>query len=146
QPSGKGEVRLFQTSDWKLVAVLRGHDDVVFSAHFSPDGTRLATASFDHSVCLWDAASHTKSKTLTGHSDFVYAVAFSPDGKKLASAGKDRIVNLIDIESGKNLFTLSGMENDIMTVAFSPDGKRVVSSGFEPALYWWNPATGEQLK
>jgi hypothetical protein len=146
QPSGKGEVRLFQTSDWKLLAVLRGHDDVVFSVAFSPKGDRLATASFDHTVCLWDVASHGKLKTYSGHSDFVYAVAFSPDGKKLASAGKDRVVCLIDVENGKSLFTFSGMENDIMTVAFSPDGKRVVSSGFEPALYWWNPVTGEQVK
>jgi hypothetical protein len=146
QPSGQGEVRLFQTSDWKLLNVLRGHDDVVFSVAFTPDGNRLATGSFDHTVGLWDVASHQKLKTYTGHSDFVYAVAFGPDGKKLASAGKDRIVRLVEIDTGKSLFTFSGMENDIMALAFSPDGKRVVSSGFETALYWWNTETGEQVK
>lgn len=146
QPSGKGEVRLFQTSDWKLINVLRGHEDVVFSLAFTPDGARLATGSFDHAVCLWDVASQQKLKTYTGHSDFVYAVAFSPDGKKLASAGKDRIVNLVETDTGKSLFTFSGMEEDVMAVAFHPGGKMVVSSGFERGIYWWDATTGERIK
>lgn len=146
QPSAKGDLRLYQVADWKLLAVLRGHDDVVFSMAFSHDGTRLVSASFDHTVRVWDVTSRQPLRSFTYHSDFVYAVAFSPDGKYLASAGKDRVVNLVNADSGKSVFTFSGMEQDVMALAYSPDGKSIVSSGFEAGIYWWNPTTGERAK
>jgi WD40 repeat protein len=146
QPSAKGDLRLYQVSDWKLLATLRGHDDVVFSLAFSPDGQQLASASFDHTVRLWNVQSHESLKSYGHHSDFVYAVAFSPSGKQLASASKDRTVQLFDVQTGKSVFTFSGMDQDVMAVAFSTDGKTVVSSGFEPGIYWWNAMTGEKIK
>lgn len=145
QPSAKGDLRLYQTSDWKLIATLRGHDDVVFSLAFSPDGKQLASASFDNSVRLWDAHSYVPMKEYHHHSDFVYAVAFSPNGKQIVSASKDRTVALVDVETGKTAFTFSGMEQDVMAVAFHPDGKSVISSGFEPGVFWWNAQTGERI-
>src|SRR5262249_31799025 len=81
QPSAKGDLRLFQVDGWNLLGTLPGHDDVVFSVAFSPDGKRLASASFDKTVRLWDVAGRKVERVLSGHSDFVYAVAFSPDGK-----------------------------------------------------------------
>lgn len=145
QPSAKGDLRLYQTSDWKLLATLRGHDDVVFSIAFTPDGAQLASASFDQSVKLWDVKSHTMIREYHHHSDFVYAVAFSPDGKQLVSSSKDRTIALVDVATGKSVFTFSGMEQDVMAVAFHPEAKSVVSSGFESNLYLWNPQTGERL-
>jgi WD40 repeat protein len=145
QPSAKGDLRLYQVVDWKLLATLTGHDDVVFSIAFHPDGKRLASGSFDKTVRIWDLVSHKTVSTLSGHSDFVYSVAFNPDGKWLVSASKDRSVKLIETDTGKSRFTFS-LDDDVLTVAVSPDGKSVVSSGFQTALYWWDPGTGQRVR
>ena len=53
---------------------------------FSPDGRRLASAGWDRTVKVWDAATGQEALTLTGHTEPVWSVAFSPDGRRLASA------------------------------------------------------------
>jgi WD40 repeat protein len=146
QPSAKGDLRIYQTSDWKLLAALGGHQDTVFSVAFSPDGKCLASASFDKTVRLWNVSNFKLERTFTHHSDFVYSVAFSPDGLWLASASKDRSVKTVDTNTGNSRFTFSGMEQDVLAVAVSPDGKTVVSAGLEPALHWWNSQTGERVR
>ena len=146
KPSAKGDLRLFTVSDWKLKAVLPGHEDVVAGVSFRHDSKKLASASYDRTVRVWDVESGKVERTLTSHSDFVHAVAFTPDGKHLVSGSKDRSARLAESNTGKGKLTFGDREDDVLGVAVHPDGKSVVVSGREPALMWWNPETGVKIR
>src|SRR5206468_2400013 len=113
QPSARGDLRLFDTREWKLVASLGGHLDTVSCVSWNPNGSQLVSASFDKTVRLWDVKSKAVLHTFTGHSDFVYAVAFSPKGDWYATASKDKTGRIVDAASGKGVLTLNGMEQEV---------------------------------
>ncbi|MGH8904827.1 MAG: WD40 repeat domain-containing protein, partial [Egibacteraceae bacterium] len=67
----------------------------VYGVAFNPDGTRIATASDDQTVRLWDTATGAPAgQPLTGHTDWVRGVAFNPDGTRIATASDDQTVRL----------------------------------------------------
>jgi WD40 repeat protein len=78
------------------VTVLRGHRGHTTAVAFSPDGSRIATASEDRTVRVWVAADGQEIVTLAGHTDIVRGVAFTGDGRALVSGGWDKTVRVWD--------------------------------------------------
>ena len=57
----------------------------MWSAAFSPDGSRIVTASNDKTARVWDAATGIAIAVLSGHEGPVWSAAFSPDGSRIVT-------------------------------------------------------------
>jgi len=104
-----------------LLLTLEGHSGPVDAVQFSPDGSKLASASWDNNVKVWDASTGAHLHTLEGHSGTVNAVQFSPDGSKLASASQGNKVMVWDLNTNSPIQTIDVKEY-VTNLAFSPDG------------------------
>ncbi|WP_241841847.1 TIR domain-containing protein, partial [Pseudofrankia sp. BMG5.36] len=119
-----------------------GRADSAQTVAFSPDGTLLATSSWDKTARVWDTTSGTLHATLTGHTDWVHAVAFSPDGTLLATSSADRTVRIWDPKSGTPRAFLIGHTGAVGSVAFSPDGTLLATSSADRTVRIWGATSG----
>uniref|UniRef100_UPI0030D7EAD5 hypothetical protein n=1 Tax=Nostoc sp. 106C TaxID=1932667 RepID=UPI0030D7EAD5 len=71
---------------------------MVNSVVFSNDGQKLASASDDKTIKIWDITTGKAITTLSGHSSAVKSVAFSNDGQKLASGSADKTIKIWDLD------------------------------------------------
>jgi WD40 repeat protein len=139
------EVRLRVLRLLQLLAMPAGsgHHGDVRSVSVSRDGTRIASASRDSRVIVWNVSSGRPLRVLEGHSEGAWCVAFAPHGRLLASGGGDQTVRLWSGESGELLRTLIGHGSTVHQVAFSPDGKTLASAGgFDKTCRLWDVETG----
>ena len=91
------------TAKQEMKGILHGHENDVNSAAFSPDGTRIVSASNDKTVRIWDAQTGTQiGQPLTGHDSSVNSAAFSPDGSRIVSASADKTVCIWDAKNAGN--------------------------------------------
>src|SRR5215472_16996191 len=148
QPASKGSrpvaalAALVSQTGWRLM--LSGHDNLVVSAAFSFDGSRIVSASFDGTARVWDAATGLELMVLRGHDNFVASAAFSRDGSRIVSASSDGTARIWDAATGKEIAVLRGHDAALRSAAFGPDGSRIVTASADQTARIWD-AAGRQL-
>lgn len=129
------------TPDLDDLGRLQGHTRAVYDLAWSPDGARLASASHDLTVRVWDRAALAEQWTLEGHTDLVIAVAWSPDGQTLASGGHDGTIRLWDPATGAPGAVIDAGQGWITDLDFSPAGDRLLSAGQDGSVRLWDADT-----
>src|ERR1700732_3789942 len=119
------------------------HQDSVNDAAFSPDGTRILTASWDKTAKLWDAASG-KLVVSFAHQGIVWRAAFSSDGTRILTASADKTAKLWDAASG-TLIVSFAHQAIVYNAAFSPDGARILTASADKTAKLWDAASGRLI-
>jgi WD40 repeat protein len=113
---------------------------------FSPDGLRLASASKDKTVKLWEAGTGKEVRTLKKFRGGVRCVVFSPDGRRLATTDVTEAVQVWDADNDQDsLLSLRGHTLYVRIVTFSPDGKFLATCSYDGTARLWDAATGQQV-
>jgi WD40 repeat protein len=114
------------------------HGDIIYSLSYSSDGQRLATASKDGTVKIWDLSNGRELLSYRGHGGPVRAVVFAPNDKFIVSAGGTE-VHVWNPDDGKLIRKFTAHTKTINAVAVRPDSKRIASGGDDLSVRIWDP-------
>jgi len=134
-----GHVKAWEADTGEELLPFVGHHLGISALAFSPDGSRLAAASWDHSARVWDVATRRPVATYYGHDAALGSIAFSPDGRHVASAGLDRTIHIWDAATRQRERILLGHRGAVFGLAYAPDGRRLASCAF----IWGREPDGE---
>ncbi len=141
--SRSGEVKMWEVGkgllgrSWPLL-----HSDTVFSVRFSPDGTKLASASADKFLKVTNIADGNLLRSYEGHTHHVLAVDWKSDGKELVTGGGDNVLKVWDFQSGDQLRTLQAAGKQVTSVRWIAGKPEVVGASGDTQVRIWNPDNG----
>ncbi len=121
------------------------HEPDVNKAVFSPDGTRLLTAS-GRQALVWDMKTGQLLLTLLGHEDTANSAAYSADGTRIVTASEDKTARVWDAQTGQAIRTLQGHEHVVWSAAYSPDGTQIVTASGDKTACVWDAQTGQAIR
>jgi len=118
-PSRNGEVHVWKVEDGSPVLTLRdAHADGVNGVEISPDGKRVAAASADKFVRVFDIASGDRLVQCEGHTNHVLGVSWRSNGQTLASSGADNTIRIWNAETGEQIRSIGGYNKQVSAVRF----------------------------
>ena len=122
-----GRIAIWTAGNVQPDSVLEGHTAPIVALALSPDGTMLASASWDQTVRLWPVVGGAP-RVLEGHTQNVNGVAFTPDGRALVSVSYDQSVRIWPL-AGTSPPTVVAMPSPLNAVAIGADGEIAAGAG-----------------
>jgi WD40 repeat protein/transcriptional regulator with XRE-family HTH domain len=143
-------IRLWDSRSGQCLQVLRHPDDGNFfqTVAWSPDGQRLACATYRHGVHVVELTADRQRWVEGSFPTGIRQTAWSLDSIRLVGAGEDGTVYLWDAADGTQMAPLMGHHGTIMWVAWSVDGTKLASGGSGSAggeLFVWDVESGERM-
>ncbi|MBX3411397.1 MAG: hypothetical protein KF708_01675 [Pirellulales bacterium] len=146
-----GTVRIYGTTDKKLLQQFETAPLGVTAMSFSADGKRLACVLSGHprhfirgdGLFVWDVVRKQRLVTLVPKNSFSYgtSVALSPDGTRLAAVGPAYNVTAWHVADGD---LLSQLDISARVVCMSPTSNEIVTGDWEGRIRRFDADTGEE--
>lgn len=111
-----------------------GHPKFITRIRYSPDGTKVASASMDKTIQIWNPSTGECLSTLRGHSLGVTDIMFSSDGSIIMSASEDGNIKMWDANSFNFTSTANVHNSGVLWVMFSPNGGQIASAASDWSL------------
>jgi len=129
------------------VMTLTGHEDVVNSVAYSPDGRHVASGSGDCTVRIWDLKLGEEMMSLQGGNDSaVNSVTFASDNITIAAGTGSGIIRVWFLSAGHWMpRQLDGHSQSVTCVRFSPDGAFLASASYDNTVRLWRTLSDEQV-
>jgi len=127
------------------VCRLLGHRKGVTNAVFSPDGKRIATASYDETVKLWDVATGAGLVTFDDNGGGCFDLQFALDGKRLVGMTSCGFLQLWDPNARAAVASIDCCDTVGASLKISPDGKRIITGSYGGVIRSWDSATGNHI-
>lgn len=145
---GDGFIRVWRTTDYRLVHEVEAHAGRITVIAWDAEGASLVSAARDSKVKLWRFAPTTGRLRIVdefhGHSDQVFGACFLRDGR-VASGGRDGRVLIWNVEDNPRREVLRGHTNLVRAVSITSDGRFVASGGHDYDLRLWDLTEDESF-
>lgn len=147
-------LKVWDVATRQPIALLQGHQSLLMTMDFSPDGSLLASGSQDGTAIIWSTDTWQVVRTFACPDDKsagfpitnqITGLAFSPEGETLAMATSGGSVVLWNVATGTRESTLKGHSSKIGAVAFSPDGRTLATGSEDNTFRLWNLRTRREL-
>ena len=142
QVNSDTSLRVWDVLTGRKLLTFEGHSRPAYTAQWTPDGSRIVSAS-PSEVLVWN--------TITGHTILTIPstssgiAVLSPDGKHLAFINRDDKVQVWDAVTGRKLLTYSGHSAAVQAIAWSPGSQHIVSASEDGVVQVWDAITGRTL-
>ncbi|HYG35989.1 MAG TPA: protein kinase [Clostridia bacterium] len=118
------------------------HRDGVLYATFSPDASRVVTASEDFTAKVWETATGRQIGLPLRHREQVKAACFTADGKWVATVDADGFARIWDPQSSEPLTPPMRHLSSPADVRFLSDGKQLAVIDTRGQLFFWSLPSG----
>ena len=139
---GNRVLRVQDAATGRLAATLRGPEANSNLMALHPDGKRLAVASHDRTLRLFDLASRAQVQVLQlPHRKPLTGLLFFPGGEHLATVAQDNSVQLWDLSATTPLAALWGQQDDAFVgLALYGNGEHLAVALADGRIRLWGPA------
>src|SRR5450755_1161565 len=118
---------------------LLGHTSEINRITWSPDGSMLASSSFDKAVRVWNVQTGQSQFFRVGHTGAIYSVAWSSDGLALASCSQDKSITVWDTQSYTHLY-VGEHHGNVYDIAWVLGSTSLASCSADQTIKLWDIA------